>query len=74
MYEPYPLEFWRQMVELVRGGRGPEELAREFELSAQTIRNWVRQAERDAGRRGDGLSTAELEELRPLRRRVRHLH
>ena len=40
------------MVELVRAGRGPEELAREFEPSAQTIRNWVNQADLDEGLRG----------------------
>jgi transposase len=72
-HEPYPPEFRRQMVELVRAGCGPEELAREFEPSAQAIRNWVKQAERDTGRRGDGLATAEQEELRRLRREVRQL-
>ena len=41
----YPPEFRRQLVELVRAGREPEDLAREFEPSAQAIRNWVRQAE-----------------------------
>jgi transposase len=56
--------FRRQMVELVRSGRNPEELAREFEPSAQSIRNWVAQADRDEGRRADGLTTAEREELR----------
>ena len=40
---PYPPEFRRQMVELVRSGRAIRELAREFECSDQTIRNWVRQ-------------------------------
>ena len=45
---PYPEEFRRQMVELVRAGRTPEELAREFEPSAQTIRNWAAQFERSA--------------------------
>jgi transposase len=39
------------MVELLRSGRTPEELSREFEPTAQAIWNWVRQAERDAGRR-----------------------
>jgi len=34
----YPPEFRRQMVELVRAGRSPEELAREFEPTAQSIR------------------------------------
>ena len=37
----YVPEFRRQMIELVRAGRGPEELAKEFEPSAQAIRNWV---------------------------------
>jgi transposase-like protein len=49
---PYTPEFRRQMVELVRAGRSPEELAQEFEPTAQSIRNWVGQAECDAGRRG----------------------
>jgi transposase len=56
------------MVELVRAGREPEELARRFEPSAQAIRNWVAQADRDDGRRADGLTTDEREELRRLRR------
>jgi transposase len=70
---PYPEEFRRQIVELVRAGRSPEELAREFEPSAQAIRNWVRQADLDGGRRQDGLTTAEQEELRRLRRENRQL-
>ena len=70
---PYPPEFRRQMVELVRAGRSPEELAREFEPTAQAIRNWVRQADRDDGRRDDGLTSAEREEIRRLRREVKQL-
>lgn len=50
---PYPPEF-RRGVELVRLGRTPEELSREFEATAQSIWNWVRQAERDGGTRKDG--------------------
>ena len=61
------------MVELVRAGRSPEELAQEFEPTAQSIRNWVGQAECDAGRRGSGLTTAEREELNQLRRENRQL-
>ena len=61
------------MVDLVRAGRTPWELAREFECPAQAIRNWVRQADRDEGRREDGLTSAEREELRRLRREVRQL-
>jgi len=41
----YAPEFRRQMIELVRAGRSPEELAKEFEPSAQAIRNWVGQAD-----------------------------
>ena len=70
---PYSPEFRRQMVELVRSGRDPEQLAREFEPSAQAIRNWVAQADRDEGRREDGLTTIEREELRRLRRENRQL-
>ena len=69
----YAPEFRRQIVELVRSGRTPEELAREFEPSAQSIRIWVRQADRDDGRRADGLTTPEREELRRLRRENRQL-
>lgn len=61
------------MVELVRIGRTPEELGREFEPSAQTIRNWVRQADLDEGRREDGLTSEEKEELGRLRRENRQL-
>ncbi len=44
------------MFELVRAGRTPEELSREFEPSAQAIRNWVTQADRDEGRCSNGLT------------------
>ena len=56
-YPPYPPEFKQQMLELVRAGRTPQELSREFELSVQAIRNWMWQADLDAGRRSDGLTT-----------------
>jgi transposase len=59
------------MVEQVRSGRTPEELSREFEPSAQSIWNWVRQAERDQGVRLEGLTTDEREELRRLRREIK---
>ena len=51
------------MVELVRAGPSPEELAREFEPTAQAIRNWVQQADRDDALRQDGLTTNERDEL-----------
>ena len=69
----YAPEYRRQIVELVRTGRTPGELAREFECSAQAVRNWVRQADRDEGRREDGVTSAEREELRRLRRENRQL-
>ena len=69
----YPPEYRQRMVDLVRGGRTPEELSREFEPSAQSIWNWVRQGERDEGTRSDGLTTEGKEELRRLRREVRVL-
>ena len=72
-HPPYAPEYRHQIAELVRAGRTPEELAREFEGSASAIRNWVRQADRDEGRREDGLTSAELEELRRLRRENRQL-
>jgi transposase len=62
----YAPEFRRQKIDLVRAGRNPEELAKEFEPSAQAIRNLVAQADRDEGRREDGLTTAEREELNRL--------
>jgi transposase len=61
------------MVELVRAGRTPEELSREFEPTAQSIRNWVAQSDRDGGRGDGGLRTAEREELTRLRRENRQL-
>ena len=71
--KPYPPEFRQQMVELVRAGRTPESLAREFEPTPESIRNWVRQADRDEGRRDDGLTSSEREELQRLRRENRQL-
>jgi transposase len=68
---PYAPEFRRQMVELVQVGRTPEELARQFEPSMQSIRNWVAQAARDTGRGDGSLTTAEREELGRLRRENR---
>ena len=70
---PDPPEFREQLVALVRAGRTPEDLAGEFEPTAQSISNWVAQADRDAGRRTDGLTTAERTELTRLRRENRQL-
>ncbi len=69
----YAPEFRQQMVELVRAGRTPRELAKEFEPSEPTIRSWVAQADRDEGRRADGLTTQERKELARLRRENKQL-
>jgi transposase len=71
---PYSSEFRQQMVELVRAGRNPEELSREFEPSADSIRNWVRQSGGKEESRGEeALTPAEREELRRLRQENRRL-
>jgi transposase len=57
----------------VQLGRTPNELAQEFEPSAQTIRNWIKQAEIDGGQRHDGLTTDEKQELARLRREIKQL-
>ncbi len=86
-HPPYAPEFRRQMVELVRAGRDPTDLSREFEPSAQAIRNWVAAADRSEGRQstrpaaaaadgaGDtaGLRAAERDELARLRRENKQL-
>src|SRR5438128_6373778 len=69
----YLPEFRRRLIELVRAGQTPEALARKFEPTAQSIRNWVRQADLDEGKRADGLTSAEREEVVRLRREVRTL-
>lgn len=69
----YPAEFRQQILELVRAGRSAKALAQEFEPSEQTIRNWVKQADLDNGRRTDGLTSEEQAELRRLRRENRQL-
>ena len=69
----YTPEVKERIVELVRSGRSPASLAREFEPSDQTIRNWVRQADIDEGVRGDGLTTEARRRMRELRRENRRL-
>jgi len=72
-HAPYPEEFRQQILELVRAGRGPEELAQEFEPTAQTIRNWIRQSELDHGQRQDGLTSDEQAEIARLRKENKRL-
>src|SRR5450755_3252295 len=69
---PYPVEFRRETVELVRQGRSVADVAKSLGVSHQTLRNWWKQIEVDQGRR-EGLTSDEKEELTQLRRRVRVL-
>lgn len=69
----YTPEFKRQMVGLVRSGRTPASLSKEFGPSAWTIVLWAKQAARDAGSGDGGLTSAEREELARLRRENRRL-
>lgn len=73
---PYPAQFRQQMVELVRAGRTPAELSREFNVTAQSITNWVGQAAIDSGKPlpgKEGWTTVEREELARLRRQLRQV-
>jgi transposase len=71
---PYPPEFRAEAVRLVRsGGKLIREVASDLGVSEQTLRNWVRQGDLDDGRRSDGLTSSEQEELRRLRRENRVL-
>jgi transposase len=72
-HRPYPEEFRQQILELIGAGRTPEELADEFEPTAQTIRNWIKQDKRDKGQRQDGLTRDEKAELTRLRKENKQL-
>jgi transposase len=65
---PYPPQFRAMIVELRRAGRTLASLVREFGVTDMTIRAWVKQADLDSGRRSDGLTSAEKQELTRLRR------
>jgi len=70
---PYPEQFRREAVELVRkSGRPVSEIAKDLGVTDQSLRNWVKQAAVDEGR-AHGLSSEEKEELRRLRRENRIL-
>ena len=70
---PYRESFRREAVELVRQGRAIPDVAASLGVSAQSLRNWVKQDQLDRRERDDGLTSAEREELRDLRRRVKRL-
>jgi transposase len=70
----FPPEYKAEVVELIRAtGKTVGQVARELDLTETAVREWVRRADLDAGRRTDGLTAAEREELRRLRREVRDL-
>ncbi|MFD2081646.1 transposase [Actinopolymorpha cephalotaxi] len=68
-------EFKAEIVELCRrGDRTAGQVAKDFDLTETAVREWVKQAERDAGERVDGgLTSVEREELAQLRRDNRRL-
>lgn len=70
---PYPPEYRARIVELARSGRTVASLAKEFGVTDNSIRNWLRQADLDQGRRTDGPTTEEKQELTRLRREVARL-
>jgi transposase len=72
----YAPEFRQQMIELVKAGRTPRELAREFGCHETSISAWVRQAKADeigGGKSDAPLTTAERQELATLRRENRQI-
>lgn len=69
----YPVQFRREALELVRQGRSIPDVAESLGVSAQSLRNWARQDERDRGKREDGITSAERQELRELRKRVKRV-
>ena len=72
MPRPHPPEFRRRAVELARLREKPvAEIAQDLGISDSCLRNWMRQADLDEGRRADGLGTAEREELVRLRRELK---
>lgn len=69
-----PLEFRAEAVRLVRECKPASQIARDLGVSYESLRHWVKQADLDAGRRTDGLTTEERDELRRLRRENRLLN
>ena len=65
---PYPDQFRQEAVELVRSGRLIGDVAESLGVSQQTLRNWAKQVAVDRRERDDGLTSAEREEWRRLRR------
>ena len=73
-HPPYPPEFRAEAVRLTRtSGKPMAQIARELEVSSETLRLWRKQADIDDGLRHDGLTTEETEEVRRLRREIKVL-
>ena len=69
MPRPYPKEFREGALQLVREGERPvAQIAHELGIAESCVRRWIKQAELDSGKRDDGLTTGDREELRRLRR------
>ena len=67
-------EFKAEIVDLIqRGGRSITDVVRDFDLTDSAVRNWIAQADRDAGTRDDGLTSDEKTELAALRRENQRL-
>jgi len=73
-HAPYPPEFRAEAIRLIRSsGKPMAQIARELEVTSETLRQWIKQADLDDGLRHDGLTTEETEEVRRLRREVKTL-
>jgi len=71
---PYPPEFRAEAIRLARtSGKPHAQIARELGMTGETLRLWLKQADVDEGKRSDGLTSDEQEELRRLRRENRIL-
>ena len=71
---PHPEEFRAEAVRLYRSsGRGLKQISAELGIAPESLRRWAKQSDLDTGRRRDGLTSEEREELRRLRREGRIL-
>jgi transposase len=70
---PYPEEFRREAVQMVRSGRKVKDVAVSLGVTEQSLRNWVKQDQLERRERDDGLTLAERQELHELRRKVKRL-
>ena len=73
-HPPYAKEFRAEAVRLVReSGKSLAAIAKDLGVSEPSLRAWRKQADLDSGKRSDGLTTEERDEVRRLRREVRVL-